>query len=483
MTTASLPIDLCARLDRRATELGVTRRFVIRNPATGEPLAELPDLGAAGARWAVDVAAQEAANVPSIEQRRQWLSVIEQTLLDRRESLGRLITLENGKPLPEAVAEVVYAAGFFGAAAACCPELAEATLAERARGCAWRVRRRPAGVAALITPWNFPVAMMAKKLSGALAAGCAVVMKPAEQTPLSLLVAIEAMLEAGVPAERLGVVVGRPEPIGRVLCSHPAVRIVSFTGSTEVGRWLMAETAPHVKRLALELGGNAPFIVFQDADLAAAADALVANKFRAGGQTCVCANRVFVHEAIHDAFLDHLRPKLEALRVGDGLEEGVDLGPLIDRKGWEKVDRHVRDAVARGARLLLGGDAPRPTQEWGAFYPPTLLTGIQPEMAVCQEETFGPVVAIASFRDEPAVLEAANAGIHGLAAYLFTRDPARAERVVDQLTFGHVGVNTGTGPAPHAPFGGMKQSGFGREGGLDGILEFTDTQVVATADA
>jgi succinate-semialdehyde dehydrogenase/glutarate-semialdehyde dehydrogenase len=275
------------------------------------------------------------------------------------------------------------------------------------------------------------------------------------------------------------VLVGPAGPIGEVLCRHPAVRVLSFTGSTETGILLAAQAAPHVKRLAMELGGNAPFIVFADADLDRAADALIANKFRAGGQTCVCTNRVYVHAEIAEQFTAAVAQRASRLKVGNGLDPDTDIGPLIDRAGFDKVAAHVADALRRGATRLVGYDPPRPEHDWGAFYPPTVLRGVTPEMLVCREETFGPVVAICTFATEDEVVELANSTPFGLAAYAFTADAERADRLLGRLHFGHVGLNAGTGPTPEAPFGGMKASGFGREGGLEGLLEYCETQVVA----
>ena len=323
--------------------------------------------------------------------------------------------------------------------------------------------------------------MIGKKVAPALAAGCAVIVKPAAQAPLSTMALTHVAERAGISSGRLNLIVGPSTPIGDVLCRHPAVRVISFTGSTEVGQQLIAKTASHVKRLALELGGNAPFIVFEDVDLNVAVDALLANKFRAGGQTCVCTNRVYVHRQITESFTTAVAERVRKLRVGNGLDPQTDIGPLINRDAFDKVAAHVRDAIARGARRVVGSDPPRPKDDWGAFYPPTLLTDVTPEMLVCREETFGPVVAMMTFEDEPSVIEAANSTPYGLAAYVFTKDAARAERVIARLSFGHVGLNTGTGPRPEAPFGGMKQSGFGREGGWEGLLEFCETQVVAGA--
>jgi len=287
--------------------------------------------------------------------------------------------------------------------------------------------------------------------------------------------------KSGLPTGRLNVVVGEAGPIGETFCTHPAVRIISFTGSTEIGEWLATRSAPHLKRLALELGGNAPFIVFEDADLEAAADALMTNKFRVAGQTCVCANRVLVQQGVAATFTALVAQRVRKLRVGDGTDPASDLGPLIDRAQYEKVTAHIRDAIQRGAQRIVGHDPAPLTHDWGAFFPPTVLTGVTPDMLVCRDETFGPVIAIASFASEEEVVTAANETCYGLAAYVFTESTARLDHLASRLQFGHLGFNTGTGPTPEAPFGGFKRSGFGREGGLEGLVEFCESQVVARA--
>ncbi len=461
------------------TRLGATLAVV--NPANGELLGSVATGGGEQATAAVAAAAAALVRPTPIAQRRIWLENIRDALLANQTELARIITLENGKPLKESRAEVEYAAGFFSFFATQLDHLAPRRLPDRIRGCRWTVHQRPAGVAGLITPWNFPLAMLAKKLSAALAAGCSVVTKPASATPLTAIALWTLLDRLALPAGLANLVIGPAGPISAVFCAHPAVRIVSFTGSTEVGQRLAQQAAPHLKRLALELGGNAPFLVFDDADLEAAAAALVANKCRAGGQTCVCTNRVLVHAGAVDRFAALVAERVARLKVGDGLAPDTDIGPLIHRDGFDKVAAHVADALAGGARRLAGGDPPRPAQEWGAFYPPTVLVGVVPAMRVCGEETFGPVIAIGRFRDEAEAVRLANGTPYGLAAYLFTRDAGRADRVSVELQFGHVGVNTGTGPTPEAPFGGLKRSGYGREGGLEGLLEFCEPQAIATA--
>lgn len=457
-------------------------RFEVLNPATGELLARVPAMDAEATRKAVHAARAALRQPAPPEQRAAWLERIADLLQDERREIGRILSLEHGKPWAEAQGEVDYAAGFFRFCADNMDALAPRTLADQPRNCQWTVHHRPAGVAALITPWNFPIGMIAKKLSAALAAGCPSVIKPAEQTPLTMI-ALLALLdrELDLPAGMVNLVMGPSAPIGEVFCTHPDVDVISFTGSTRVGQLLMRNSADQVKRLSLELGGNAPFIVFADADLEAAADHLVANKFRGGGQTCVCANRILVDERVLSQFGALLVERVRQLKIGDGMDPDTDLGPLINRDGYDKVRRHLLDAVERGAALLHGSDPGALEQDWGAFFPPAIVAGVTTEMACSQEETFGPLVPLMPFADETGAVELANATPFGLAAYLFTADAERAERVTAALRFGHVGLNTGTGPTPEAPFGGMKLSGFGREGGLEGLFEFTETQTVARA--
>jgi len=454
------------------------RTLPVHNPASGEHLADVPDMAGEETTAAIEAAARAVDQEVAAAERAGWLRGIHDLLLEHRQEMARIITLEQGKPLKESVVEVEYAAGFFRFYGEQLSALAPRILPEPIRGAQWTIHHRPAGVVGLITPWNFPLAMLAKKLAPALGAGCGVVAKPAELTPLTAIALCHLAERAGVPAGRLNLVIGHAAPIGETLCAHPAVRLISFTGSTEVGRILMQNCAPGLKRLALELGGNAPFLVFADADLEAAADALMANKFRCAGQTCVCANRVLVQHEVADRFAEMMAERVGKLRVGNGLDPQTDIGPLINRAGVEKVSRHVQDALDRGARRIVGNE---PREGGGTFYPPTVLTGVTPEMLVSREETFGPVVAIGAFDSEDQAIALANGTPFGLAAYVFTRDAERAERLASRLVFGHVGLNTGSGPTPEAPFGGMKQSGFGREGGVEGLLEFCETQTLVRA--
>jgi succinate-semialdehyde dehydrogenase / glutarate-semialdehyde dehydrogenase len=394
--------------------------------------------------------------------------------------LAQIITAENGKPIAEARGEVDYSAAFYAESARRMSCLEPRVLEQQPKGHQWTVYARPAGVAGLIVPWNFPLAMLAKKAAAALAAGCPIVVKPAEKTPLSSIALFHIFHELGMPAGMVNLVFGDAPAIGKVLCEHPAVRVISFTGSTAVGKLLAAQAAPYVKRMALELGGNAPFIVFDDADLEHAANELITNKFRCSGQTCVCSNRVYVQAGVAADFAKLVAARVGALEVGPGVNPGSQVGPLIDAAGFGKVRELVEDALARGATAITGGAAPVPADGTGLFYPPTVLDGVTGQARCLKEELFGPVVPLVRFATEQELVQAANDTEYGLAAYVFTKDMDRAGRVIAQLRFGHVGLNSGTGPSPEAPFGGMKQSGLGREGGDEGILEYVELQTVPT---
>jgi succinate-semialdehyde dehydrogenase / glutarate-semialdehyde dehydrogenase len=455
----------------------------VHNRATGELIANVPSMGRDETVRAINAARQALELPATLDQRRRWLDGIDGALMAHKSEVGRILTMEHGKPLKEAVAEVEYAAGFFRFCARNIDRLGAHTLDERPRDCTWTIHYRPAGVVGLITPWNFPIGMIAKKLSAALAADCASIVKPSGKTPLTMI-ALFTLLdrELDLPSGKVNLVIGPAGMIGDVLCEHSGVNMLSFTGSTDVGKALIRKTADQVKKLALELGGNAPYIVFDDADLDRAADQLMANKFRGGGQTCVCANRILVHERVAKDFADRIAERAARIRMGNGLEDGVDLGPLIDRNGYNKVRRHVQDAVEKGATLVLGNDPGELSRDWGAFHPPTVLLGVTSQMLCAREETFGPLVPIMTFDDDDEALQMANDTEYGLAAYLFTADPTRAERFTARLQFGHVGHNTGASPTPEAPFGGMKQSGYGREGGIEGMFEFVEPQTVALGE-
>lgn len=452
--------------------------FDVYNPATGAVIAQVPSMPEQDVLAAIEAgkAALRLSQPYPLDVRRQWLEDIRDALTEHREEIGRILCLEHGKPWTEAQGEVDYAAGFFDYCAKHIQALDAHSLAETPRGCTWTVHYRPIGVAGLIVPWNFPIGMIAKKLSAALAAGCPSVIKPASETPLTMIALFTLLDRIGLPAGMVNLVMGKASMIGKVLCEHPDVPMISFTGSTEVGRRLIVDSAERVKKLALELGGNAPFIVFDDADLDAAADNLIANKFRGGGQTCVCANRVFVQERVADAFAEKLAERVGRMTLGDGMNDGVDIGPLINKAGYDKVKRHLQDALDKGATLVAGKRPAELGQD--LFFPPTVVMGVTRDMCCYQEETFGPLVPMALFRTEEEVIEAGNDTEFGLASYVFTADAERAQRVAAGLRFGHVGWNTGTGPTPEAPFGGMKASGIGREGGLEGLFEFVEPQTV-----
>lgn len=455
--------------------------FSVFNPSNGEQLADVSKMGREETLRAIEAgqSALRLTNPYTLETRRRWLEGIRDQLLAEKEEVGRILCLEHGKPWSEAQGEVAYAAGFFDYCARQIHALDSHTLEERPKDCEWTVHYRPIGVTGLIVPWNFPIGMIAKKLSAALAAGCPSVIKPASETPLTMVALFQLIHERlDLPAGMVNLVTGSAGPIGDALCEHPDVPMLSFTGSTEVGRMLIEKTVGRVKKLALELGGNAPFIVFDDADLDKAADQLMANKFRGGGQTCVCANRIYVQAGVADAFAEKVAERINAMKVGDGMEADTDIGPLINKAGFEKVRRHVSDALEKGGRLVAG---PHPSEldvAKSLLYPPTLVADITPDMDCTHEETFGPFVPMAAFDTEEEVIERGNDTEFGLAAYVFTADAARAGRVIGGLRFGHVGWNTGTGPTPEAPFGGMKCSGIGREGGLEGLFEFVEPQTV-----
>ncbi len=452
--------------------------FEVFNPATRERIAEVPSMPENDILAAVEAgkSALRLATPWPIETRRKWLEDIRDALKENKAEIGRILCMEHGKPLAEAQGEAEYAAGFFDYCANHIEALDAHTIPEKPKDCTWTVHYRPVGVVGLIVPWNFPIGMIAKKLSAALAAGCPSVIKPASETPLTMVALFTLMDKLDLPDGMVNLVMGKASVIGKVLCEHQDVPMLSFTGSTEVGRKLVLDTAEQVKKLALELGGNAPFIIFDDADLDAAADNLIANKFRGGGQTCVCANRVFIHEDVAEAFGEKLAQRIGRMTVGDGMKDGVDIGPLVNQAGFDKVKRHLEDALNKGA-TLVAGKAPGELGD-GLFFPPTAVMGVTRDMCCYREETFGPLVPMALFRTEDEVIEAGNDTEFGLASYVFTADAERAQRVAAGLRFGHVGWNTGTGPTPEAPFGGMKASGIGREGGLEGLFEFVEAQTV-----
>ena len=396
-------------------------------------------------------------------------------MTEHSEALARLMTTEQGKPLAEARGEVAYAASFAEWFAEEAKRTYGHTIPAHKTDARIVVTQQPVGVVGAITPWNFPLAMITRKAAPALAAGCSVVIKPSELTPFSALAMMVLAEEAGVPPGLMSVVTGLPEAIGGELTGNPTVRKITFTGSTRVGKLLMAQSSDHVKRVSLELGGNAPFIVFDDADLDAAVAGAMASKFRNAGQTCVCANRFYVHDAVYDAFMEKFAAAIRELKVGNGLEEGVSQGPLINAAAIDKVKAHVADAVARGGRIVLGG---KPHALGGTFFEPTLIADVTTDAQLCCEETFGPVAGVMRFTDEAEVVALANDSRVGLAGYFYSKDLSRVWRVAEALEVGIVGVNEGIISTEAAPFGGIKESGLGREGSSLGIEEYLETKYI-----
>lgn len=453
------------------------RHIDVTNPASGEALGTVPNLGGEDAERAVAAATRAFATwrkTTALERARilrRWAEL----MLRHRSDLARLMTAEQGKPIAEAEGEVGYAASFLEwfaeEARRVDGELLQPDKADRRL----LVRRDPVGVVAAVTPWNFPLAMITRKAGPALAAGCTMVLKPSELTPFSALALAALAEEAGVPAGVFNVVTGDAAPIGAVLTGDPRVAKFTFTGSTGVGKKLAADCMATVKRVSLELGGNAPLIVCDDADLDAAVDGAIASKFRNAGQTCVCANRLLVQAGIHDAFAERLARRVEALRVGPGLDGPTDQGPLIDARAVAKAAAHVEDAVRGGGRLLTGG---KPVEGDGHFFAPTVIADVAKDALLCREETFGPVAGLVKFTDEAEAIAMANDTRAGLAAYVFTSDLNRAWRVPEALQYGMVGLNTGLISTEVAPFGGVKESGLGREGSRHGMDDYLDHKLV-----
>ena len=461
-----------------AADSGAT--LVVTDPANGERLGEVPLMGAAETTRAIAAAesALPAWRAKTAKERaailRRWFDLI----VAHADDLARMITAECGKPLAEAKGEVGYGASFVEWFA----EEAKRAYGETIPGVVGDKRlitiKQPIGVCAAITPWNFPLAMITRKVAPAIAAGCTVVVKPAEQTPLTALALAKLAHLAELPPGVFNVVTGDPVAIGGVMTASPVVRHLSFTGSTEVGRLLMAQSAPTIKKLALELGGNAPFIVFDDADVDAAVEGALIAKYRNTGQTCVCANRFLVQSGVYEAFAQKLAARVAMLQVGPGSEPDVVQGPLIDTAGLEKVEAHLADATAKGARILTGG---RRHARGGTFFEPTVLAGVTTAMRVAREETFGPVAPLFRFDTEAQAVEMANATEFGLAAYFYSRDIGRCFRVGEALEYGMVGVNTGLISNEVAPFGGIKQSGIGREGSQAGLDEYLELKYLCLA--
>jgi len=472
-------LKCCALIDGQWVKADHGSSFAVIDPATSEPLAAVADVGAAETGRAIEAAAraQVAWAALAASARAQRLRAWYELILQHADDLAMIMTREQGKPLTEASTEIRYAASFIEWFAEEAKRVYGDLMPHPQADKRIAVLRQPVGVCAAITPWNFPAAMITRKVAPALAAGCAIIVKPAQQTPLTALALAELAQRSGIPGGVLQVLTGDSKTIGGVLTASPVVRKLSFTGSTEVGRLLMAQCAPTLKRLSLELGGNAPFIVFDDADIEAAVEGAIASKYRNSGQTCVCANRLYVQEGIYTEFAQKLAARVAELAVGNGLEEGVAVGPLIDANALQKVEAIVSDATRLGATALLGGQR---HARGGLFYAPTVLTDATAAMRIAHEEIFGPVAPLFRFRDEADVIAQANATEYGLAAYFYTRDLARAWRVAEILEYGIVGINNGAISNEVAPFGGIKQSGFGREGSRYGIDEYLQMKYVCT---
>lgn len=449
----------------------------IRNPATGEALGAVPDLGAAETEEAIRAAviAQKLWAKKTAGERATMLKAWHRLMIENIDDLAMILTLEQGKPLVEAKGEIAYGASFIEWFAEEARRINGETIPGHQQDKRILVLRQPAGVVAAITPWNFPNAMVTRKVGPALAAGCAVVLKPAPQTPFSAIALAVLAERAGLPPGLLNIVTGDAAAIGGALTASSAIRVLTFTGSTRTGELLYRQCAPTIKKLGLELGGNAPFIVFDDADLDAAVEGAIIAKFRNNGQTCVCANRLYVQDGVYEAFAAKLAAAVEKLTVGNGLDQNVVLGPLIDENAVLKVEAHIRDAVANGAEVVSGGSR-HPLG--GNFFEPTVLRNVDDSMQLAREETFGPVAPLFRFRDESDVIEQANDTEFGLASYFYARELSRVFRVAEALEYGMVGVNTGRISTAEAPFGGVKMSGLGREGSRHGMEEYIELKYV-----
>ncbi|MFB4391701.1 MULTISPECIES: NADP-dependent succinate-semialdehyde dehydrogenase [unclassified Pseudomonas] len=443
----------------------------VTNPATGEVIGSVPKMGAAETRRAIEAAdkALPAWRALTAKERSNKLRRWFELMIENQDDLARLMTIEQGKPLAEAKGEIVYAASFIEWFAEEAKRVYGDTIPGHQPDKRLIVIKQPIGVTAAITPWNFPAAMITRKAGPALAAGCTMVLKPASQTPYSALALVELANRAGIPAGVLSVITGSAGEVGGELTGNSLVRKLSFTGSTEIGRQLMQECAKDIKKVSLELGGNAPFIVFDDADLDKAVEGAIVSKYRNNGQTCVCANRIYVQDGVYDAFADKLKAAVAKLKIGNGLEEGTTTGPLIDNKAVAKVQEHIEDAVSKGAKVLSGGKLIE-----GNFFEPTILVDVPKDAAVAKEETFGPLAPLFRFKDEAEVIAMSNDTEFGLASYFYARDMSRVFRVAEALEYGMVGINTGLISNEVAPFGGIKASGLGREGSKYGIEDYLE---------
>ena len=456
------------------------KTFEVTNPATGEVIGTVPDMGEAETLRAIDAAdkAWPAWRKKTAKERAAILRKWNDLMLENAEDLARLMTLEQGKPLAEARGEVGYAASFIEWFAEEGKRAYGDTIPTHNPGARILVTKEPIGVTAAITPWNFPAAMITRKAAPAFAAGCPMVVKPAEATPFSALALAVLAERAGIPAGIFSVITGDAKAIGKAMTDSPIVRKLSFTGSTEVGRILMRQSADTIKKVSFELGGNAPFIVFDDADLDAAVQGAIACKYRNAGQTCVCANRLYVQAGIYDRFAEKYAEAVKKLKVGDGFDDGIDVGPLIEKSAIEKVEAHIADATGKGAKVVVGGAR---SEAGDLFFQPTVLTGVTNDMKVAKEETFGPLAPLFKFETEEEVIQRANDTEFGLASYFYTRDMGRIFRVSEGLEYGMVAVNTGILSTEVAPFGGVKQSGIGREGSHYGLDEYMEVKYTLIA--
>lgn len=451
----------------------------VMNPATGEIVGSVPNGGEQEATQAIEAASAAFPewSKTTAYHRAELLMKWHDLLLEHKHEIGEILTKEMGKPLAEAIGEIEYSASFVSWFAEEGKRMYGRTVPASKEGKRIQINKQPVGVVVSITPWNFPAAMMARKMAPALAAGCTFVAKPAKMTPLTAVKMYELAIEAGFPKGVINLVTGSASKIGKVFTSHPDVRKLTFTGSTEIGKELMKQASETMLNLSLELGGHAPIIVLEDADMDLAIEGVMASKFRNAGQTCVCGNRIYVQQSIVEEFSQKLGQAASQLKVGNGLDEGVKIGPLVDKDGYEKVEKHVKDAVEKGAKVLVGGDGR--TENNAYFYNPTVLTHATSDMLVMNEETFGPVAPIMTFETDEEAVQLANNTRFGLAAYFFTESMSRGTYLAENLDYGIVGWNDGAPSTAQAPFGGMKESGVGREGGQEGLEAFLETKYIS----
>ncbi len=451
----------------------------VMNPATGEIVGSVPNGGEQEATQAIEAASAAFPewSKTTAYHRAELLMKWHDLLLEHKHEIGEILTKEMGKPLAEAIGEIEYSASFVSWFAEEGKRMYGRTVPASKEGKRIQINKQPVGVVVSITPWNFPAAMMARKMAPALAAGCTFVAKPAKMTPLTAVKMYELAIEAGFPKGVINLVTGSASKIGKVFTSHPDVRKLTFTGSTEIGKELMKQASETMLNLSLELGGHAPIIILEDADMDLAIEGVMASKFRNAGQTCVCGNRIYVQQSIVEEFSQKLGQAASQLKVGNGLDEGVKIGPLVDKDGYEKVEKHVKDAVEKGAKVLVGGDGR--TENNAYFYNPTVLTHATSDMLVMNEETFGPVAPIMTFETDEEAVQLANNTRFGLAAYFFTESMSRGTYLAENLDYGIVGWNDGAPSTAQAPFGGMKESGVGREGGQEGLEAFLETKYIS----